>query len=356
MSSANSLPVVWMYSGQGSQYFAMGRALYSCEPVFRETFDEISNYALRWTCRPIANVVYDYRGSQFDVFNETRFTHPALFAVQYALDRLLRSRGYEPDYVLGYSLGEFVALATSGALDWRDCIIALMHHADAVQSLPEAGAMLAVLDTPEIFPKLVGLFPELELAAVNAPRHFVVTGPVESVHNAKDWLTAHEIGSAVLPVSHPFHSAALHAADESLSELMAGFRLGSIKTPVVSCSAARVIHELPTGLPHGITRATIEFGKALAALESTGPKLYVDIGPSGTLAGFVRHNGGLNPASEALMIMTPFGQEHRNLAAAQARMDCVGTAHDSVRAGTPQSSDGAGTDGLRRNGAALGAS
>jgi acyl transferase domain-containing protein len=315
-----------MYSGQGSQYFAMGIELYEHEPVFRETFDEVSRYAQRWTGESISEVVYRHAGSRFDPFSETRLTHPALFAMQFAMDRLLRHRGFRPDFLLGYSLGEFVALTTTGVLDWRDTIAALMHHAKCLDSIAASGSMMAVLDSSALFPELEARFSGVELAAVNAPRHFVVTGPAGPVHRAQDWLARRNVDTVMLPVSHAFHSVAVDATDDSLHQLMSGFRLGRIGTAVVSCAAGCIVHDLPNGLPKRITRRSIQFQQALAALEASGPKLYMDLGPSGTLASFVRQNLGPNPASEALMIVTPFAQDRKNLEALEARRRPLSTA------------------------------
>jgi trans-AT polyketide synthase/acyltransferase/oxidoreductase domain-containing protein len=309
-----------MYSGQGSQHFAMGIELYEGEPVFRETFDEVSRYAQRWTGVSIAEVVYRHAGSRFDPFSETLLTHPALFAMQFAMDRLLRHRGFRPDFLLGYSLGEFVALTATGVLHWRDTIAALMHHAKSLDAIQTSGCMMAVLDSSALFRELEARFAGIELAAVNAPRHFVVTGPANPVHRAQDWLASQNVDTVMLPVSHAFHSAAVDATDDSLHRLMSGFTLGRIGTPVVSCAAGCIVYDLPNGLPQRITRWPIQFQQALAALEASGPKLYIDLGPSGTLASFVRQNLGPNPASEALTIVTPFAQDRRNLEALEARI------------------------------------
>ena len=316
-------PVVWMYSGQGSQYFAMGQELYAYEPVFRETFQELSNYVQRWTGESIANVVYGHSGSRFDPFDKTLFTHPALFAVQYAMDRTLRSRGLQPDFVLGYSLGEFVALSVSGVLSWKNALYALIHHAQILERSSSSGRMMAILYSSDLFTELAKRFPEVELAAVNTPRHFVVTGPNRSISQMQQWLESKMIDSVVLPVTQAFHSKSLEFADISLRQVMSSFPLGRLHTPLVSSERADIFYELNDGISWRITRGAIQFQRALAKLEASGPKFYVDLGPSGTLASFVRQNLSPEVASEAAVIMTPFAQDLRNFRAVEQKLRSV---------------------------------
>lgn len=316
-------PVVWMYSGQGSQYFAMGQELYAYEPVFRETFQELSNYVQRWTGESIANVVYGHTGSRFDPFDKTLFTHPALFAVQYAMDRTLRSRGLQPDFVLGYSLGEFVALSVSGVLSWKDALYALIHHAQMLDRSPSNGCMMAVLHSPDLFIEIAKRFPEVELAAVNTPRHFVVTGPKQPISQMQQWLESKTIDAVVLPVTQAFHSKSLEFADISLRQLMSSFPLGQLHTPLVSSERADILYKLNDGISWRITRGSIQFQRALAKLEASGPKFYVDLGPSGTLASFVRQNLSAGVASEAAVIMTPFAQDLKNFRAVELKLRSV---------------------------------
>jgi acyl transferase domain-containing protein len=309
-----------MYSGQGSQYFAMGQELYTHEPVFRETFQELSKYASRWTGESIANIVYGHGGRRFDPFDRTLHTHPALFAVQYAMDRTLRHRGLRPDFVLGYSLGEFVAFTVSGVLTWQDALSALLHHAQTLERTPSEGRMMAILDSPVLFRELTGRFPGMEIAAVNTPRHFVVTGRTHLIEQAHRWLEARDIDAVVLPVMQAFHSSALEFADDSLHRLMETSPLGNIQTPIVSAGRAGILYSLADGIWWRMTRGAIHFQRALAELEASGPKIYLDLGPSATLGSFVRQNLGAGAASEVIPIMTPFAQDRKNLAIAEEKL------------------------------------
>jgi bacillaene synthase trans-acting acyltransferase len=316
MSDVSHRPVVWMYSGQGSQYFAMGQELYQSEPVFRETFDMVSDYASQWIGASIAHIVYKHEGGRFDPFDRTLHTHPALFAVQYALDRTLRDRGFRPDYVLGYSLGEFVAFTVGGVLAWRDAVRALLYHAQTLERTPLDGRMMAILDSPVLFHELSNRFPGLELAAVNTPRHFVITGATSLIQQAQEWLSGCDIDSVTLPVTQPFHSSALGFADDSLRRLMETFFLGEVETPIVSSERAGILRRLSDGVSWRMTRGAIRFQRALAELEASGPKQYVDLGPSATLASFVRQNLAAGAPSEVIPIITPFAQDRKNLEAA----------------------------------------
>jgi acyl transferase domain-containing protein/acyl carrier protein len=301
----------------------MGQELYEQEPIFRETFVELSEYARRWTGESIVNIVYKYPGNRFEPFERTLFTHPALFAVQYAMDRTLRHYGYSPDFVLGYSLGEFVALTVSGVLSWQDALYALLHHAQTLERQPVAGRMMTVLASPDLFAELEVRFPGVELAAVNTPGHFVVSGLEQLINQAQKWLADQMIDVILLPVTQAFHSSALEFADSSLRRLLESFPLGEIRTPIISAERATILYRLADGISWRMTRGVIQFQRALGILEALGSKLYVDLGPSGTLASFVRQNLGHGADSEAIAIMTPFAQDRKNLAVAKEKLPGV---------------------------------
>src|SRR5690349_3091584 len=103
---------VWMFSGQGSQYFRMGRDLYDTDPAFREAMSQCDRHLKVLMGESILDVIYHGSESRASVeFDNILHTHPALFCVQYSLAQTLLRRNLKPDLLLGYSLGEFVGAA-----------------------------------------------------------------------------------------------------------------------------------------------------------------------------------------------------------------------------------------------------
>ena len=111
--------IVFMFSGQGSQFFHMGRDLYESEPVFRRAMDSMDTIAGDMTGRSVVKEIYDPGKGKWDRFDDISLSHPAIFMVQAALVRTLAERGIVPDAVMGTSLGEFVGAALYGVMDFE---------------------------------------------------------------------------------------------------------------------------------------------------------------------------------------------------------------------------------------------
>ncbi|WP_143662081.1 acyltransferase domain-containing protein, partial [Streptomyces glaucescens] len=112
-------PVVFLFPGQGAQYRDMGRALYASEPGFRAHVDH---------CRELLRGAAGADASEADLLGrtdrvgDTRFTHVALFVVEYALARWFTDLGVRPDAVIGHSLGAYSAACLAGVLSLEDAL------------------------------------------------------------------------------------------------------------------------------------------------------------------------------------------------------------------------------------------
>ncbi len=166
--------IVFMFSGQGSQYFHMGRSLYEDNRTFRGWMIRLDEIARQSLGKSVVETLYSDVHRKGDPFDRMLLTHPAIFMVEYSLAQALIHAGVRPDMVLGVSLGAFAAATVAGFIEVDDAFAAVMQQAIAVEQLCEPGGMTAVLGAPSLFSEDF-LASRSELAAVNFSSHFVVS-------------------------------------------------------------------------------------------------------------------------------------------------------------------------------------
>lgn len=283
---SKSPPVVFMFPGQGSQYFGMCSELYSLEKVVRETVDDCARLLEPDLNEDLREIIFS--GADPDAATEklkqTKFTQPALFVVEYALARLWMSWGIKPAAMIGHSVGEYVAGCLAEVFSLEDALHLVAKRAQLVQSQP-SGCMLAVrMSDEDIRPMING---SLSIAAVNAPKSCVISGPKESVLNFQERLASQKIDSLHLPTSHAFHSAMMDPVVEPFAELLRKTKLGSPKIPYVSNVTAKWITDQETTSPEywaGHVRDTVRFADGISNLLEDSRYILLEVGPGRALS------------------------------------------------------------------------
>lgn len=306
--------IVWMFSGQGSQYFGMGRGLYETDLIFRDTMDRCDEVAERLGGESLLRVLFHSQvRDRFADFVELRHTHPALFAVQYSLAQTLLHRGMKPDLLLGYSLGEMIAAAVAGAFSLEEILELLINQARLLTSAAGTGAMLAILESPELWDAQDPLYADTWIAARNARQHFVLSGLPAAIDRVAQWLQGRDILHQRLPVAIAFHSPLLEPVERIFREKMESIAPQELVYPLVSAAYLTQLTRLPPGFFWEVARRPVRFQEMISWLEGRGGADYIDLGPFGTLASFLKL--GLDPASSsrAFPLMTPFHRSQDTL-------------------------------------------
>ncbi|MFF0826325.1 ACP S-malonyltransferase [Brevibacillus sp. NPDC003359] len=317
--------VVFMFSGQGSQYHQMGKQLYDHDRVFRNTMNRLDKLVFEQTGESILHHIYEKDVACRTAITRTLISHPAIFMVEYALAQTLIDQGVRPQLVLGSSLGEFAAAAVSDVLSVEDALACVIGQAKCFEEYCCSGSMLAVLSTYSLYERIPGI-EYCTLVSVNYDGHFVISGPDEQLSQIARWLTQNSVVNQLLPVSFAFHSPLIDQAEPAYVTYLGKYAFQKPRIPYMSCMLGDFIGELDRHHFWRVARQPIRFQEAVARLEETGPHVYVDVGPGGTLSGFVKRNLSPHSFSETVITLAPYLKEEgiRNLCENYRTMESVG--------------------------------
>ncbi|HEU5377337.1 MAG TPA: aminotransferase class III-fold pyridoxal phosphate-dependent enzyme, partial [Ktedonobacteraceae bacterium] len=287
-------PVIFLFPGQGAQYLEMAQGLYEGEPVFRKHVDDCARLLLPILNMDLREILYpspQKREEMQALINQTAFTQPALFTIEYALAQLWMSWGVRPQAMIGHSIGEYVAACLAGVFSLESALVLTAVRGKLMQSLP-AGSMLAVSLSEE---QLVPLLDEpLSLAAVNGPERCVVSGPTEAIEALASVLMQQGIACRKLHTSHAFHSSMMEPILESFAEQVSAVPLNRPTIPYLSnVSGNWITAEEATDPRYWVRhlRQTVHFSDGMTTLFSHYTDgNFLEVGPGQTLSTLLKQH------------------------------------------------------------------
>jgi bacillaene synthase trans-acting acyltransferase len=238
--------------------------------------------------------------------------------VEYSLAQSLMHAGIRPDIVMGGSMGSFAAATVAGFIEVEDALTAVIEQAIALEEYCEPGGMIAVLADPALFAEDF-LSGQSELAAVNFRSHFVVSARVTELAEVEAGLRRRSVSYQRLPVSSPFHSRWMDKAKAPFVSFMRSIRREQGRLPLMCCDQMATLPDLSDDYLWNVVRHPIRFCETTGRLEQGGARRYIDVGPAGTLATLLKYGMPASTKSTVHAILTPFGLDHKNLAALTAQ-------------------------------------
>ncbi len=319
---------VLVYSGQGPQWWGMGRQLWEHEPRFRaviETCDEHLRDLADWSL--VQELLRDESSTRL---HETAIAQPAIFAVQAGLTELLRHWGLSPAAVVGHSVGEAAAAWAAGALTLSQGIRLMFHRGRCMAVAHGCGTLLALGITEEEALSEVAAYPEtLALAAVNAPCSVALAGARDRLQEILERYEADGVFARFVPVEYPFHSPFMDPAREQLLDSLSDLRPAAPETPLYSTVTAAQITDasLDSAYWWRNVREPVRFAPAIRKMVRDGFRVFLEISAHPALAHSIRECLNTEETTGlAWPTLRRDGQDLANLAIALAQLHCHGVA------------------------------
>ena len=277
--------IAFLFTGQGSQYAGMARTLFEQCPPFRSALERCAQLLEPRLSRPLLSVLFPAAGSDSPI-DQTEFTQPALFAVEFALAQLWMSWGIRPALVAGHSVGEVVAACLAGVFSLEDGLALIAARGRLMGALPRDGSMFA-LRAPEsaVSPRVAGFADEVSIAAVNGPHNTVISGRSARLQSLVAEFEADGIECTPLKVSHAFHSPLMEPILADFERVLGSIRFSAPQIELVSnVTGARIGAEIAQPdywLRH--VMSPVRFGAGIEAAVAYGCTMFVELGPGATL-------------------------------------------------------------------------
>lgn len=281
--------IVFMFTGQGSQWPGMAAKMYGHYPVFTEQLDLCDQQLQKHNGFNLKKFLLDVSA---DEISDTVNAQPALFAFEYAWAKQWLAWGVKPVCLLGHSLGEYVAACLAGVFDLTQALDLIVARAELMQQTPGNGGMAAVFVTVEPLTDALTQFPALSIAAYNAVDSQVVSGPIAQLDDFLNQCSEQGWSYSRLHTSHGFHSQCMEPVIEPFSAALTGIKLRPAQLPIISNLTAKNEQNCYAQADYWTQhlRQPVQFHQGLLNLSQQGVDTVIEIGPKAVLTSLLKQS------------------------------------------------------------------
>lgn len=322
--SASGTPrIAFLFPGQGSQKVGMLTDLIQSSANASNRLSEIDRLLLRAGGEPCSSWICSENHNEEESLETTQV---AMLAADMCAWEIVKEWGFEPDYLLGHSFGEYAALVSAGVIDLASAISITRARAHAVAECQHAdGAMLSISAKVREIQKLVADRAGLFISHANSPQQTVVAGSVNPIREFAAEIKKLSIPALQVPVSSPFHTPLLESAKTKLQLALGQHRWRPPRVPVLSSVSGRFVadrDEIISNLTHQLT-LPLNWIANIERLLEEDVQLFIEVGPGRVLTKLTQQIVGERQAF-ALPIDDPKLDQAERRLRIQAAMETIG--------------------------------
>lgn len=325
--------VGFVYSGQGGQWFAMGRSLVEANDIVSNTVDEIGQHLAEfgWQNGNPDDLRRELtRDEDASRIGETCIAQPSIFALQVGLTRVFAARGIEPVVTVGHSIGELAAAVCAGSLSVAEATRIVYWRSRCQAQAENSGAMMAVGMSSTEARKLIAGRDDVEIAAYNGPSALTLAGSHDAIEDLWARLQLTDTFVRRLDVSVPFHCYLMDPIEADFREGLGEVECRAARISLYSTVSGAPSEHMDTSYWFDNIRKPVRYEQALDAIvRAEQVDCFVEIGPHpalahGSLDAF-RRSGA---RAEWIPSLRRRADDSQQLALARARLAARGVRED----------------------------
>ena len=293
--------IAFVFPGQGTQYAEMGKKLYESvdeqeKKIIDEIFDGIED-------KTVKEILFD--GTDEELKN-TKYAQPGIALLSIVLTKILKSKGINPDFVAGHSLGEYSSLYAAGVLSEKETLRLISQRGKIMSEANVEGSMAAILglsaaEVEKIAAEVEGI---VEAVNYNEPKQTVIAGEKEAITQSLDLFKEKGARRALpLAVSGPFHSSLMKPVANILKVEFEKYDWKEANVPLIANTTATeiiTVEDIQNEL-YKQTFGPVKWVDTINKLVENGVTKIYEIGPGKVLAGLIKK---INKEIEVINIET----------------------------------------------------
>ena len=272
--------IAYVFSGQGGQWFAMGRHLIANEPIFAnsiEAIDILLQDIAGWSLIKEMN-----KNKSDSLINKTEIAQSAIFAIQVSLVKLLEYYDVKPQGLVGHSLGETAAAYSAGALSLKEAVYIFYHRGRIQGKQANLGKILAVhIEIEEAKKDIMGYGNRISIATINGPNIVTIAGDTEPLRQLAKLYTERGYFNRFVNVEVPYHSHYMDALKQELINYLGATIVKPAIIPLYSTVSAQQESGLHLTEDYWFknVRYPVLFTDTIKVMIKDGFNLFIEIGP-----------------------------------------------------------------------------